>query len=159
MKFDSYAAFRLFFCRVFCPCEHHHRRSKFAVLRLSSGSAAITCLTTSKGVFMATVPASGGPFRAEITGFVDDKGNTTTENDVPVWASSDETIATVAVDGSNPQAADVTLTGKTGQAQITASFPGSDAGGSGASYVVTGMLDVQPGEAVSASMSFSGPGV
>lgn len=159
MTVDPYAAFRHFFCRVFCPCDDHHRRSKFAVLRLSSGRTAFTCLTTSKGVFMATVPASGGPFRADITGFVDDKGNPTTENDVPVWASSDESIATVAADTANPQSADVTLTGKTGQAQITASFPGSDAGGSGAAYVVTGMLDVQPGEAVSASMSFSGAGL
>lgn len=108
---------------------------------------------------MATVPASGGPFRADITGFVDDKGNPTTENDVPVWASSDESIATVAADASNPQAADVTLTGKTGQAQITASFPDASGGGSGPAYVVTGMLDVQPGDAVSASMTFAGPGL
>lgn len=108
---------------------------------------------------MATVPASGGPFVADIVGFVDDHGNPTTETDVPVFASSDETVATVAVDPATPQKATVTLTGKTGQAQITASFPDASGGGSGPAYVVTGLLDVQPGEAVSASMNFSGPGL
>lgn len=107
---------------------------------------------------MAQVPASGGPFEATIADFVDDKGNLTTENDVPVWASSDDTIATVAAMPANPQAATVTLTGKTGQVQITSTFPSAAEGGTGPGYVVTGMLDVMPGDAVSASMKFAGPG-
>ncbi len=157
MSFDPYSTMRQLFCRIFCPCDHHHRR-KEAVLRIRCGIfEVVTC--TVKGRIMATVPATGGPFKATIENFVDDKGNPTTENDVPAWASSDDTIATVVPDSANPQAADVTLTGKTGQVQVTASFPDASAGGSGAAYVVTGMLDVLPGEAVSASMNFAGPGV
>lgn len=128
------------------------------MIRLSCGLHSITFTLKGKRI-MATVPASGGPFVATIEQFVDDKGNPTTESDVPTWASSDDTIATVAPDAANPQSATVTLTGKTGQVQITASFPDDTAGGSGPAYVVTGMLDVMPGAAVSASMAFSGPGV
>lgn len=105
------------------------------------------------------VPASGGPFEATIKGFVDDKGNPTTETDVPTWASDNEGVATVTVDSSNPQKAVVTLTGTVGQAQISATFPGADQGGTGPTYVVTGLLDVMPGDAVAAVMEFSGPGV
>lgn len=106
------------------------------------------------------VPDDGGPFTATISQFVDSKGNPTTEEDIPVWATSDSTIATVSVDDpTTPQTATVTLTGTLGQAQITASFPGVDTGGHGPAYVVTGDLTVQAGAAVSATMTFSGPGI
>lgn len=102
------------------------------------------------------VPTSGGPFKADITGFVDDAGNPTTDADVPVWASSDDTVATVSVDDpGNPQEATVTLTKKQGQAQITATFGDLASGG----FVVTGSLEVAAGAAVAATMVFSGPGL
>lgn len=157
MNFDPWAAMRYVFCHLFCPCKPESQRRE-AVVRLRCGLFSITICTV-KGKIMATVPATGGPFQATITNFVDSAGNPTTESDVPVWASSDDTIASVLADVVNPQAAEVTLTGKTGQVQITASFPDASGGGTGAAYVVTGMLDVLPGEAVSASMEFSGPGV
>lgn len=108
---------------------------------------------------MASVPATGGPFTAEIQDFVDAKSNPTTESDVPAWSSTDDTVATVVADAANPQKAEVTLTGKIGQVQIVAAFPDASGGGSGPAYSVTGMLDVLPGDAVSASMKFGGPGL
>lgn len=101
------------------------------------------------------VPDSGGPFVADIVNFVDAKGNPVTDTDTPVWASSDTTIATVAVSATNPQEATVTLVGPLGQAQITATFGDPAAGG----FVVTGVLDVIAGAAVSATMTFAGPGI
>ena len=108
------------------------------------------------GDFQMQVPDSGGPFTADVQNFVDSKGNPVTDTDAPVWASSDPTVATVVVgDPTKPQEATVTLTGKLGQAQVTATFGDPAAGG----FVVTGTLDVVAGAAVSASMSFSGAGV
>jgi ABC-type sulfate transport system substrate-binding protein len=101
------------------------------------------------------VPDSGGPFTASITGFVDSKGNPVTDVDVPVWAVDNADVATVVVDPSNAQAATVTLTGALGQAQVTATFGDTSAGG----FVVTGALEVIAGPAVSATMSFAGPGI
>lgn len=115
---------------------------------------------TFHGDFKMQVPDSGGPFLADITGFVDAAGNPTTDTDVPVWKSSDETVATVAVaDPSKPQEATVTLTKKLGQAQITADFNGGAANAAGGGFTVTGDLTVVAGAAVSATMVFSGPGV
>lgn len=139
------------FCAVWCGCESRI----FPMWRISFDDFIFNIT----GDFMATVPATGGPFDLEITGFVDNKGNPTTEADVPTWASSDDTIATVAVDVANPQKAVATLTGKTGQVQLSASFADETGGGSGPAYVVTGMLDVLPGAAVSATMGISGPGL
>jgi hypothetical protein len=102
------------------------------------------------------VPDSGGPFTADIVNFVDSKGNPVTDTDVPVWASSDETVATVAVgDPANPQEATITLTGALGQAQVTATFGDPANGG----FVVTGSLEVVAGPAVSATMNIVGPGI
>lgn len=137
------------FCAVFCPCNH--RPKPRARITLGFGSTKLTF----EGDFTMQVPDSGGPFTADITGFVDSKGNPTTDSDVPVWASSDESIAGVAVSDTNPQEAVVTLKGPLGQVQITATFGDPANGG----FVVTGTLEVQPGAAVSATMAFSGPGI
>jgi hypothetical protein len=140
------------FCAVFCGCPAPR---KIPVVKVSFGRSSFTC----KGDFMAQVPDTGGPFTATIQSFVDAKDNPTTESDVPTWTSSDDTVATVAADPANPQSATVTLTGKTGQVQIAANFPDASGGGSGPAYAVTGTLDVMPGDAVSASMVFAGPGL
>ncbi len=101
------------------------------------------------------VPDSGGPFVASIGGFLDAKGNAAADPGDFVWATSDPAIATVdpATDGSD--SATVTLTGALGQVQVTATVGDPAAGG----FVVTGTLDVIAGAAVSATMTFSGPGV
>lgn len=100
---------------------------------------------------------NGGPFVASISGFLDAKGNAAADPGEAVWASSDDTIATVVArpdPGDGSDAADVTLTGALGQAQITATFGDPAAGG----FVVTGSLEVIAGPAVSATMTFTGPG-
>lgn len=105
---------------------------------------------------MATVADSGGPFVADISAFVDSAGNPVTDVDVPVWASSDESVATVAVaDPAKPQEGTVTLTKALGNVNITATFGDPAAGG----FVCTGNLNVIAGAAVGATMTFSGPGI
>ena len=155
MKHNEVSFFRAMvmdlFCAVFCHCPLR----KIPIVK-------ITCdrySTTITGDFMAQVPDTGGPFVATIDGFVDAKGNPATENDTPAWSSSDDTIATVAVDPSNALSATVTLTGKTGQVQVVAAFPDASGGGSGPAYSVTGTLEVMPGDAVAAGMTFAGPGL
>lgn len=134
------------FCELWCSCK-----PPLPKVKISFGPYSFTL----HGDIMSTVPDTGGPFAAEITAFVDAKSNPTTDTDVPVWGTSDATIATATPDAVNPQKAAVALTGKTGQVQITATFGDVAAGG----FVVTGQLDVQPGAAVSATMSITGSGL
>ncbi len=102
---------------------------------------------------MATVKDDGGPFNADVSAFIDSKQNPTSDKDVPVYTSSDATIATVApsTDPADPQGGVVTLTGKLGNVDIVATFPGG--------FACTGNLNVIPGAAASAQMVFSGPGI
>lgn len=105
---------------------------------------------------MATVKDSGGPFTADISGFVDAANNPVTDTDVPAWAVADTTIATVAVaDPTKPQEATVTLTKKLGNTDVTATFGDPAAGG----FVVTGNINVIADAAVGATILFSGPGI
>lgn len=144
------ALIRRAFCAIFCP---HHTHRKRALIKLAFHGASIT-FTGDK--FMATVADSGGPFTADISAFVDAAGNPVTDTDVPVWAVADASIATVAVpDPTKPQEAVVTLTKKAGNTDVTATFGDPAAGG----FVCTGNLNVIPGAAVGATMTFSGPGV
>lgn len=90
------------------------------------------------------VKDSDGPFQVVVAGFVDAAGQPTTDTDTPVYASSNAAVATVDAAGV------VTLTKAIGQVQIAATFGDPAAGG----FTVTGDLDVQPGAAVSATMTF-----
>lgn len=101
------------------------------------------------------VPDSGGPFTATLSGFLDAAGNPAADPGDFVWASSDPTIATVAGATDGSDSATVTLTKALGQTQITATFGDPSAGG----FVVTGSLEVVGGAAVSATMTFTGPGI
>lgn len=138
-------------CALFACLCRCLKPKPIPVVKVSLGDLSITF----HGDFSMQVPDTGGPFTADITGFVDAKGNPVVDTDVPVWASSDALIATVVVSDSNPDEATVTLTGALGQAQITATFGDTSAGG----FVVTGSLEVQPTAAVSATMTFSGTGI
>jgi len=106
------------------------------------------------------VPDNGGPFTATIGGFVDAAGQPAADPGTATWATSDATIATVVPlpdDGSGTDAATVTLTGALGQAQITATY-GDPTTTPPSGFVVTGTLEVIAGPAVSATMTFTGPG-
>jgi hypothetical protein len=137
--------------------SHHHPHPKpLAEVSVAAGSTRFTF----QGDFTMRVPDTGGPFTVDITAFLDAKGNPATDTDAPVFNTSDASIATVSVgDPNKPQEATVTLTGKTGQAQITADFAGGAAAAASGGFTVTGLLEVQPGAAVSATMTFSGPGI
>ena len=137
-------------------CQRRKRRE--AVVKLSFGKASITFITRS--TIMATVTDSGGPLTMDITGFVDDAGNPVTDTDVPVFAGSDDSVATIAANPNNAQEGIITLTKKlTDPATAwvgTATFP-AQAGGK--SFVVTANLIVVAGAAASAQAVITGPGV
>ena len=114
-------------------------------IRLSFGGTTLEFI----GDFKMDVKDTAGPFDCDIVNFVDSKGNPTTEHDVPVWNVEDPAIATLVVTPDNAQEATVTLTGTLGQTQVTATFGDPLAGG----FVVTGVLNVLPSAAVSASMT------
>ena len=107
--------------------------------------------------FKCTIDA--GPFTLSVDHFVDDAGNTTTDADVPVWASSDPSICTVAADPANPQGAIGTLTRKAGATQLTAAFGDQTKLGTPGNYLLAGTLTVNPGLAMSGSVEVTGPGV
>src|ERR1700735_705868 len=62
--------FRKLFCAVFCACDEKRAR-----VTLRSGKTSITFLVTNGDTFMSTVLDDGGPFTADISGFIDSKGN------------------------------------------------------------------------------------
>jgi len=111
---------------------------------------------------MAVVVKSGGPLKFDISDFVDDKGNPVTDKDIPILTSSDETIATVAVDPDDPDGQDglITLTGATtaegDTVVVKASFPAQKYG---KAFEVVGNLIVIEPAAASAQAKISGPGV
>lgn len=144
------------FCAVFCPCKH--RPEPRACVTLGFGSTKVTFNISGKEKFMATVIDSGGPFNADVSGFVDSASNPVTDADIPVYAVADPTIATVVANdpaGSDPQGAVITLTKKLGNTDVTATFGDPANGG----FVVTGNLNVIAGAAAGAVMAFSGPGI
>ena len=95
------------------------------------------------------VKDTAGPFTLSVQNFVDSKGNPTTDADIPVYTSDDGgNVLTLAANPSDSQGQIATLTGKLGQANISATFGDPTAGG----FVVTGSLNVLPGAAVSATM-------
>jgi hypothetical protein len=113
-----------------------------------------------KGNFMSNTTVDGGPFQLSVDKFVDDKGNTTTETSIPVFAIDDTTLATlVAPDPANPQGATLTLTGKVGAINITAAFGDQTKLGTPGNYLLQGSLGVAPGLAVAGSIEVVGPGV
>ena len=102
----------------------------------------------------------GGPFELFVDKFVDDKGNTTTDTDIPVWAIDDSTVATlVAPSPNNPQGAQLTLTGSIGAINITAAFGDQSKLGTPGNYLLQGSLGVAPGLAVAGAIEVTGPGV
>lgn len=132
-------------------CPRRKRRSW--LIKLSFGNQSIS-FVTERNYFMATVADTGGPFNADVSAFVDPKNNPVADTDIPVYASSDTTVATVApsTDPADPQGGVVTLTGKLGNVDITATFPNFP-------QPVTGNLNVIASAAVGATMTFSGPGI
>jgi len=116
---------------------------------------------------MATVTVDGGPtIELNVDAFVDDKGNTTTDADVPVW-----TAAGTAADGTDlvtlvapspnggPQSAQLTIAGKVGAVQVNAAFGDQSKLGTPGNYLLTGALNITPGLAVSGTIEMSGTGV
>ncbi len=109
---------------------------------------------------MSNTTVDGGPFQLAVDKFVDDKGNTTTDADIPVWAIDDTTVATlVAPDPANPQGATLALTGKIGAVNITAAFGDQTKLGTPGNYLLQGSLGVAAGLAVAGSIEVTGPGV
>jgi hypothetical protein len=105
----------------------------------------------SGGIFMAdvTVKDDAGTLSASVT-FLDDEGNPTTADDVPVWASSDETIATVsaAADGLS---AVVTVVGALGAAVISVDSTNA----AGTDVHAQGTVTVVASDEVSGEVTFS----
>jgi len=152
---DTDALLRRLFCRVFCRGECHPEPLRPVVTLKFQGFS-----ITFEGDFMSNTTVDGGPFQLAVDKFVDDKGNTTTDADIPVWAIDDTTIATlVAPDPANPQGAVLTLTGKQGAVNITAAFGDQTKLGTPGNYQLQGSLGVAAGLAVAGSIEVTGPGV
>lgn len=98
-----------------------------------------------------TVHDDQAPFTATIV-LLDKAGQPTTPDDVPVWASSADNVATVtpAADGMSAQ---ITVVGGLGSAQVVASTTDTD----GTKLVLTGDVIVTAGEAVSGEIDFTLP--
>lgn len=109
-----------------------------------------------KGNFAMDVKDTAGPFALDVSLFVDAKDNPTTDADIPVYSVDNADVATVVANdpaGTDPQGAVLTLTGKLGQVNVSATFGDPTSGG----FVVTsnGAINVLPGAAVSATMTIT----
>jgi hypothetical protein len=110
-------------------------------------------VVTARGNEMAYTLASGMQVHVKVA-YVDAAGNPAVVDGPVTWSSSDETLATVAVEGTDT--ALVKTIGPTGQCQVVAT---ADADlGSGVREVITPMdLTIAAGEAVSGVISPVGP--
>jgi hypothetical protein len=97
------------------------------------------------------VPDDSGPLTATAT-YLDAKGNPTSPGAVPAWTSSDESVATVS-SSDDGLTATVTLTGKTGATQVTATDTESE--GAEDDVISVGTVSVVSGKAVVGSIEFS----
>jgi uncharacterized protein YjdB len=95
-----------------------------------------------------TVPDDSQPLNATVT-FLDSEGSPTTADTPPVWASSDESVATVtaADDGMSASVA----VGAPGAAIVSATTTNDD----GSTATAEGTITVQPGDAVIGSVEFA----
>ena len=155
-------AFRDLFCWVFCSCKPAPLRP---VLTLKDRSSGFSISFDFGEILIMDTTVDGGPFELSVDKFVDDKGNTTTDTDIPVWAitgnaADGSPLATlVAPSTSNPQGATLTLAGKVGAINITAAFGDQSKLGTPGNYLLQGSLGVAPGQAVAGSIEVTGPGV
>lgn len=151
--------FREAFCAAFCPRAHHRKRRATVTLDFGNGSS-LTFNYTEGDTFMAVVIKTGGPLKMDVGNFVDDKGNPVTDTDPATYTSSDESVATVVNDASDPQDGTITLTGKVTDPEttvvITASFPPQRGG---KPFQVVGNLIVIEPAAASAQAVITGEGV
>jgi uncharacterized protein YjdB len=146
-NFDVYAALRIIFCRVFCPCEHKEDRPQ-ARVTLAVGSIAVTCIP--KGKIMFSLPDDKTADAS--VAYVDAKNQPAKVDGAPVWSSSDDTVATVAASSDGMSA--VVTPVNVGQAQIKVE---ADADlGSGVVPVVS-LVDVEviAGQAVAGNVSLA----
>jgi hypothetical protein len=101
-----------------------------------------------------TGDASGGQLQATVT-FMDKEGNQTTPDDVPQWASSDESVATVTASEDGTGA--TVDRGGPGATQITVTTTDDD----GDEHVFAGTVTLNPGDVEVGEITFteSGGGV
>jgi hypothetical protein len=119
---------------------------------------------TFNGAFIMRTTVDGGPFQFSVGEFVDDKGNTTTDSDIPVWTADGvdadgNPLATLEADPGNPQGVIMTLSGKKGALQLSAAFGDQDKLGTPGNYLLTDSLNIAPGLAVSGRITGTGPGL
>jgi hypothetical protein len=96
-----------------------------------------------------TVKDDSGPLSA-VANFLDAEGNATTPDDVPTWASSDESVATVVASEDGTDAV-VTPTSRVGATMIT--LHTVDADGTELNGQMT--LTVEPSEAATVDITLS----
>ena len=100
-----------------------------------------------------------GPFTLSVDKFVDDKGNTTIDIDIPVWTSSDPAVMAFTANPADPQGQIGTLSGKSGATIMSAAFGDQTKLGTPGNYLLSSTLTVNSGLAVSGSVEVAGAGV
>ena len=138
----------------------HEFRRVFAELRelrqlvedLFPGEPVKASLTIEQGAQMAdiTVPDTNAPLNAAVA-FVDAKGAATTAQDVPVWSSSDDTVAAVDASADATGLSAVVTIGNAGAAVISVSSTDLD----GTVVAASGTVTVTAGEPAAGEITFS----
>ncbi len=105
---------------------------------------------STEGAFMAsiTVPDNSAALAAAVS-FLDAEGQPTTADDVPVWTSSDESVAVVTA-SEDGLSASVEI-GAPGVALIDVTTTNDD----GSTATAEGTITVQPGDAVIGEVTFT----
>lgn len=123
--------------------RHHEPKRRKVTTTIVIGNAVLTF----EGDYMATLkPDDSPPFRLKIN-FTDARGQQTSDSDPVVWASDHPEILSVAQLASDQDQADVTVTGTSGTAQISATVGDLNAGG----FVILGSYTIVAGKAVGGS--------
>lgn len=144
---------------ILCVLRPPHRITPIVTF---SGRGIVSFTVGDEETFMAVVLKGSGPFKFDISGFVNDQGNPVTDKDIPVLSSSDESIATIAPDPDDPDGQDglITLVGPVSaegtEVVCKADFPPQKYG---QPFSVVGHLTVVERAAAGATATITGPGV
>lgn len=148
---DPWALIHYVFCKIFCPCKHHHDRRPRAVLTLRYGAFAVTFQPEEDSMTAFTLPDDKTAGAA--VAYVDAKGNPATVDGAPVWTSSDETILTVAA-AADGMSAVVTPVGPLGTAQIKIDAD-ADMGAGVTDIITLADVEVVAGQAVAGNVTLT----
>lgn len=147
---DPWQIIHYVFCKVFCPCDKHHKRvTRIATYRFKDVEFTAEGDTMSLVIKDTDVP---GTVTVSIA-FVNSKGRPAKVDGVPTWAASDPTVIDSVTPSADGMSATLHITDTIGVSQLTVNAD-VDLGSGTNNKDFIDTISVIPGEAVAATFTF-----